>query len=237
MKGTKLLAIAVSAALLGGCSTASLNPFGGNKDFTVSQPSDNTTAVKDQTVGLINDEGVKIYYTWLGNVERIEVTGVAPGWKCAGDPTTCEVLAEADAKERLIKYLYEETVSSDRSVKVITKTLDKARDNALNQLENGLQPQPVVEFDAEQVEAEVDRDMQYATQSSPSDDNTSRRTAERVERTIVSAVTNITSSGRLRGMRKIGYQIRNDGKTYVAVYRWSEKDQDAANSIRKLMFN
>lgn len=227
MKGTKLLAVAVAASFLGGCSSVSnLNPFSEDKDFTVSQPGENSTAVKDQTVAVVNDEGIKIYYTLLGNLDRIEVYGMADAWK--GDGQTLEILAEADAKERLVKYLYDNQVNSTRSVEVIAKTLDKARDDALNRVENGLAPQSVVTFDEEATEAEV------ATQ--PSNDNTSRRVAERIEETKVTALTNITAGGTLRGMRKISSETRNNGRTYVAVYQWSEKDQGVANEIRRKMF-
>ena len=227
MKGTKLLAVAVAASLLGGCSSVgSLNPFGGDKDFTVSQPSENTTAVKDQTVAVVNDEGIKIYYTLLGNLDRIEVYGMADAWK--GDGQTLEILAEADAKERLVKYLYDNQVNSTRSVEVIARTLDKARDDALNRMENGMSAPSIVTFDEEAVEAEV--------AAQPSNDNTSRRVAERIEETKVTALTKITSGGALRGMRKIRSETRNNGRTYVAVYQWSEKDQGTANEIRRKMF-
>lgn len=228
---TKIVAIAVASALLTGCGMSNLNPFGEDKNFTVSQPGDNTTAVKDTTVAVTNDEGIKIYYTLLGNLDRIEVYGVAETWK-----GNVEIRAEADAKERLVKYLYEEKVDTQRSIEVTTKTLDKARDNALNQIENGMSAPSLVEFDAEEVEAEVDSEINHAKQPRNTDDNTSRRVAERVEQTKVSALTKITSGGTLRGMRKIGGEFRQDGKVYVAVYRWSEKDQNTANEIRSKMF-
>lgn len=228
---TKLVALAVSAALLGGCSTGNLNPFSKDKEFTVSQPGSNTTAVKDQTVAVVNDEGIKIYYTLMGNLDRIEVVGMADAWK--GDGQTLEILAEADAKERLVKYLYDNQVNSNRSIEVTAKTLDKARDDALNRIENGLAPQDIVTFDEETVEAEVEGDNRA---TAPTNDNTSRRVAQRVEETKVSALTQITAGGALRGMRKIRSDVRNSGRTYVAVYQWSEKDQDIANKIRRKMF-
>ena len=223
---TKLVALAVSSVLLTGCGMSNLNPFGEDRDYTVSQPGDNTTAVKDQTVAVVNDEGIKIFYTLMGNLDRIEVYGMADAWK--GDGQTLEILAEADAKERLVKYLYDNQVNSTRSVEVIAKTLDKARDDALNRVENGLAPQSVVTFDEEATEAEV--------VAQPSNDNTSRRVAERIEETKVTALTKITAGGALRGMRKISSETRNNGRTYVAVYQWSEKDQGVANEIRRKMF-
>src|SRR5210317_1149928 len=148
----KLLAVAVATTLLGGCSSIDkINPFAeAKRDFTVAQPVDNTTAVKDVTVGTWNEEGIKIFYTLGGDLERIEVYGLAQSWK-----GNVEIVAEADAKERLVKYLYDNQVNSRRSVEVLTRTLDKARDNALNDIENGRAPQSVVNFKEEAVEAEV----------------------------------------------------------------------------------
>jgi len=229
----KLLAVAVTATLLTGCGMSNLNPFSDDeKKFTVAQPSDNTTAVKDQTVGVVNDEGIKLHYPLLGILTKIEVYGMADAWK--GDGQTLEILAEIDAKERLTKYLYDNQVSSNRSVEVTARTLDKARDNALNRLENGLAPQDIV-FDEEQVEAEVAGEKR-ATSPKTSDDNTSRRIAQRIEETKVSALSRIVSGGTLRGMRKVRSETRNNGRTYVAVYQWSEEDQGVANEIRKKMF-
>ena len=48
-------------------------------------------------------------------------------------------------------------------------------------------------------------------------------------------VTNLTSKGRLTGVRKIRDFRRNDGKTYVAVYVWSDKDQATSEYIRNRM--
>jgi hypothetical protein len=227
MKGTKILAIAVASALISGCSSTSFNPFGGDKDFTVSQPGENTTAVKDQTVGLINDEGIKIYYSLLGNLKRIEVYGVAPAWK-----GNVEVLAEADAKSRLVKFLYDEQVNTKNSVDVITRTIDKARDNFLNNVDSGDRE---VLFDREEIKAEVAQTPNIPG-AKENQDNTSRRIAERVEQTTIRELSRITSSGTLRGLRKIGSEVRDDGKIYVAVYEWSEKNQGTANEIRRKMF-
>ena len=223
----KLLAVAVATTILSGCSSIDkINPFASNEgDYSVTQPDGNTTAVKDQTVGLVNNEGIKIYYTLMGNLDRIEVYGVAPSWK-----GNVEIIAELDAKERLVKYLYEEKVNTNRAVEVLARTVDKARDNALNKMQNGLPQDQVVEFAEEKVEAEV------IEQPNKTSNNTSRRVAERIESTKISALTKITSGGTLRAMRKVSSEVRDDGRTYVAVYRWSEKDQDTANSIRTKMF-
>lgn len=225
----KLLVVALATVMVSGCSSLDkINPFASEeRDFTVAQPSDNTTPVKEQTVGVWNEEGIKVFYTLTGKLDRIEVYGLAPAWK-----GNVEIVAEADAKERLVKYLYDNQVNSKRSVEIITRTLDKARDNALNDIENGRAPQAVVTFKEEDVEAEVVENPQVA-----SSDNTSRRVAERLEETKISALTRITAGGVLRGVRKIRSETRDNGKIYIAVYQWSENDSRLANEIRKKMFS
>lgn len=233
MKGTKLLAVAVAASFLGGCSSVgNLNPFSKDKDYVVEQPNSNTTAVKDQTVNLSEGEGISIEYTLLGNLEKIEITGTVDSWKCANSANTCEIMAEADAKERLIKYLYQERVTSNRSVEVIAKTLDQARDDATNRIANGEQVESITNFERGEVEQSVAQDQATGVQPS----NTARRVAETIETTKVTALTKITSQGTLRGLRKTRSGLINDGKTYVAVWEWSPKNQSTANEIRNLMF-
>ncbi len=211
MKKTLLCAALVTA--LTGCGMLNKNTQTG-----MTPPSDTTTAVKDQRVATdFQDAGVKIYYTLMGDLDRIEVTGIAPAWK--GNYT---IIAEADAKEKLVKFIHGETVSTDRRIKIIGKALEKAKDNTLNKFKTA---DGTISFS----EAELGQD------SSGSSDNTSRRIAERVDNTVVTAVTNITAKGRLTGVRKIREGTRDDGRFYVAVYQWSEKDQSTAEFIRNRM--
>jgi hypothetical protein len=54
---------------------------------------------------------------------------------------------------------------------------------------------------------------------------------------LVDTVTNITARGRLTGVRKARDMKVDDGKTYVAVYEWSENQQATADFIRDRMMN
>jgi len=212
------LTIALVAALgLSACSstktTGGLNP-----------PSDSQVAVKDTQISAdFKDQGIKIYYTLLGNLDRIEVYGMAPAWK-----GNVDVIAEADAMDKLVKFVHGQTVSSERRVKIMTKTLDRARDNTLNRFKT---TDGTMAFNA----ADVENSMPGGSGEESSRDNTSRRVADRVENTLVNTVNTITARGRLTGVRKIGDQIQGDGKIYVAIYQWSEKDQATSEFIRGKM--
>lgn len=215
---------------LGGCSNVSqlMSNDVDERGAGISQATENNTAVRDTTVAIASDSGIKIFYTLLGDLERIEVTGVAEAWK-----GNVEIRAEADAKDRLVKYLYEEEINSERSIEITTRTLDQARDNVLNQINDGLDVPEMIEFDRREVETELDSSGQINNQRTP--DNTSRRVAERIEQTKILALTTITAKGKIRGMRKVNGELQQDGKLYVATYQWSEKDQATAEKIRDKM--
>jgi hypothetical protein len=83
--------------------------------------------------------------------------------------------------------------------------------------------------------ADVENSMPSGSGEESSKDNTSRRIADRVENTLVNTVNTITARGRLTGVRKIGDRVVGDGKIYVAVYQWSEKDQATSEFIRGKM--
>lgn len=213
-----VLAMALVAALgLSACSstksTSGLNP-----------PSDSQVAVKDTQISTdFKDEGIKIYYTFTGKLDRIEVYGMAPAWK-----GNVAVIAEADAMDKLVKFVHGKTVTSERRVKIMSKTLDRARDNTLNKFKT---TDGTLSFTAADIETEIPA----GNSEESSRDNTSRRIADRVENTLVNTVNTITARGRLTGVRKIGDRIVGDGKIYVAVYQWSEKDQATSELIRGKM--
>lgn len=202
MKKTAIALMLVSTVGLTGCfSTGS-----SGKNGLIS--ADNNTAVKEQRLTTeFVDEGIKIHYTFFGNVEKIEVFGQAPVWKGNHD-----IIAEADARVKLVKFLHGENVTNDRRIKIIGRAIENARDNG--------------------VTTSTSRDLEA---SGPSADVTAHRQASRVDNTLVTTLTTITSQGRLIGVRKVKDYTVDGGKTYVAVYEWSEKQQGTADEIRKRM--
>ena len=209
MKRT-LITMMLAGTLLGACSS---NPLG------MRQAQGNETPVADQVITTeYKDQGVVLNYTVFGNLKSIEVHGVAAAWK--SNPA---VLAEADAKEKLVKFVFGEQVDSNRSVKILAKSIENSRDNALNGIENN--------FTSEQLTAEVQDDEAHGTR----EDNTSRRIATRLDETVADTITTIVASGRLVGVRKKSDKVIDDGRLYVAKYVWSEDDAEIAADIRKTM--
>jgi len=213
MKKTALAMSMAAMITLTGCGSF------GSKQQPLSPSTDSQTAVKDGTISTeFKDEGIKLFYTFTGNLDRIEVYGLAPAWK-----GNVDVLAEADAMDKLVKFVHGQTVSTDRRVKIMAKSLDKARDNTLNRFKSN---DDNLNFDSKELEN---------SGSENTSNNTSRRIADRVENTLVTTVTNITAKGRLTGVRKVRDSVVQDGKMYVAVYQWSEKDQATSEFIRGRM--
>ena len=188
--------------------------------------STQNTGPKDQSISTdFTDEGIKITYTFTGNLQSIEVYGQAESWR-----GNVEALAEADAMAKLTKFVNGQNVSTERRVRIIGKSIEDTQNNKLDKFKN---QDGTISITDKQVEYEpfVDRNQQT------SQDSSSQRNAKAINETIVTTVTSITSKGRLTGVRKIRDFQRNDGKVYVAVYVWSEKDQAASEYIKKRMQN
>jgi hypothetical protein len=201
MKHKFKLILLAGALALAGCSSVKL-----------SEPS----TIKDTKLATnFTDEGVKIFYTFTGKLEKIEVYGQADAWK-----GNVESLAEADALAKLVKFVYGNDVSTNRKVNIIGKAIENAEDSTNTD---------TITSDSKELESEL--------RNKPNNSNSSnaKRTAKIVNETITDTVTSMKSQGKLVGIRKANDYQKDNGKTYVAVYVWSEKDQAISESIRKRM--
>lgn len=218
-----IIALSIVAALsMSGCS--STKPPAGEPGL--SQPSETKTPVKDRTVAAhFRDRGIELHYSWSGELEKVIIWGVAPAWKAQ-----YEVMAELDAKQKLVKFLHGETVNSDTRQEIVGRALEKARDNTLNRFDSNTSADAEFSFDAAQIEAEIQRGP-----VTRSDDNTSRRIAEMLERTMINTAITLRSEGRIVGVIKIEDGRSRDGRFYFAKYEWSPKTRAASQTIRQMM--
>ena len=206
-----LLLVLVTVATFVGCSS------------TPNKISE-TANLKDQTIATdFTDEGIKITYTFTGKLDSIEVYGQAEAWR-----GNLEALAEADAMAKLTKFVNGQNVSTERRVKIIGKSIEEAKDSKLDQFKSQ-------DGTINVTDKQIENNPLFDKAQQSSQDNSTVRNARAVNETIVTTVTNLTSKGRLTGVRKIRDFKRNDGKTYVAVYVWSDKDQAASEYIRNRM--
>ena len=219
-----IIAVAVVAALgITGCSTTK-SP---TSSIDMPQPTETKTAVKDRTVAAhFRARGIEMHYSLTGKLEKVIVWGVAPAWKA-----NYEILAELDAKSKLTKFVHGESNSNEIRAEIISRSLDKARDNTLNRFDSNTSTEADFSFDTSQIEAEIQRGTPPAT----GEDNTSRRIADRVERTMLNTVQTLTSSGRLVGVLKVDDGRSRDGRYYFAKYEWSDRTQDTSQYLRGRM--
>jgi hypothetical protein len=198
----KLILIAAAISMIG-CSSS----------VKVNEPP---VLIKDTKLATnFTDEGVKIFYTFTGKLEKIEVYGQADAWK-----SNVEALAEADALSKLFKFVYGNDVSTNRKVSIIGKAIENAEDTINTN---------TITSDSKELESEL--------KNTPNNSNSTnaKRTAKIVNETITDTVTSMKSQGKLVGVRKANDYQKDNGKIYVAVYTWSEKDQTISENIRTRM--
>lgn len=202
-------------SVLMGCSSIESSKRNGSGD------------VKEQRLSTdFTDEGIKITYTFTGKLESIEVYGQAEAWR-----GNVEAIAEADAMAKLTKFVYGKDVLTSRRVKVIGRSLEAAKDNKLTAYSN---KEGDIEITDKQIEG---LPLSGGSNAKTDTSSSAERQATTLNATIVTTITDITSKGRLVGVRKIRDFQRNDGKVYVAVYVWSEKNQAASEYIKNRMQN
>ena len=202
MKKTLILLMALAVV---GCSTF--------------RQADNA-AVKEQRLSTdFKREGVRVTYTWGGEVEKIESFGNADVWR-----GKYEIVAEADAKDKMIKFLRGETVDTQRMTKVIAKSIERAQDNTLTKKN--------VEGAINTTDVEIEKS---ASQEENVNDNSAlRKESINNAQEVVSTIT-VHSSGRLSAVYKERGGVIDNGKTYQVVYVWTPKQQKAARYITNIM--
>lgn len=215
----------LSAVLLttSGCSMLQKAPSPGNEP-----PSDAAVPVKDQRLSTdFKREGIKVHYTLLGAVSKVEAFGYADVWKRG-----YEVAAEADAKDKLIKFLRGESVSSERKTKIIAKSLERSQDNTLNKYRtvDGSLNSVAEDIEKEELKANIKPSEDENSRTNSALRKASTNTAQEVSNTIT-----VTASGRLTAIYKDKSGILEEGKVYTAVYVWTPKDQATARFITNTM--
>ena len=167
-------------------------------------------------------EGITVFYKTDGDVEKIEVKGYAKIWQ-----QQYEHVAELDAKEKMVKFLRGETVSSTRKTNVIARSLERASDYST-----------IKSLNSDGIMKTVAEDLENAPISNQDSNNTFKsviaRQAINNAQTVSISIT-VNALGALSAVRKINGETTDEGKTYVATYEWSPKDQSASRSITNMM--
>jgi hypothetical protein len=213
------LALMIAAALgLAACSSS-------KKTSSGVDPGE-ITALQDRTLSTdFSREGIRITYTLFGSVKKIEAFGYAPVWR-----GNYEHVAEADAKDKLVRFLRGETVTSNRMTRVIARSIERSQDRSVNRFRT-------VDGSINFTEEELDSGniSGVAVGEDDTRDNTALRRASVANAQIVTSTITVTAKGRLSAVFLERSEVVDDGRTYLAVYAWTPKTQDAARGIREQM--
>jgi len=182
--------------------------------------------VKEQRLATdFRREGIRVTYSFTGDVEKIEAFGYAPVWR--GE---YRVAAEADAKDKLVKFLRGETVDTQRMTRVIAKSIERSQDNMLNRTKTVDGAIVIADTDIE-----LDTTKPQASNDENSKENTALRKASINNARIVTSTIVVSAQGRLSGVYKEKGFVAEDGKTYNAIYVWTPKMQQSARFISTMM--
>lgn len=224
MKKTHLALAVASMVMLSACSSTKLPDVGSGAPM----PAGTQQAISEQRA--VNDfkrQGVKVIFSTFGSFEGVEATGYAPVWGNSQNAVReAYRVAELEAKKSLNDFINSEQIRSSTSVKMISRNLEKARDNKTNNI--------ATNKNRDEVSAITD-DSEVAS----GDVNTERNTAIRNDAlniaSRVSTEISTKSQGILSGLRLVEGEVINDGRNVRVVYRWDVKNQEVRQQIRRMM--
>lgn len=224
MKKTTI-AFALAASLgLSACSSTKLSDVGGGNAI----PAGTQQSISEQR--LSNDfkrEGIKVIYTWRGDVEAIEATGYAAVWGNSQNAAReAYRVAELEAKKSLNDFINRETIQSSTSVSMISRNIEKARDNKTNNFATNRSQ----DADIGTSDDEVSANSNANAGTNQAVRNDALDIASRVRTNI-----NIRSSGILGGLYLKEGESINGGKNVRVVYRWDAKHGVQRTQIRNMM--
>lgn len=215
----------VTAALITGCSSTKVSDVSSGDAI----PAGTQQAISEQR--LSNDfkrQGIRVVYSWSGKLEAIEVTGYAPVWGSSQNAAREAFrVAELEAKKSLNDFINKETIASSTSVMMISRNLEKARDNKTNSFATNKNRDEVASV-AEDDDVENKGDLNNQQNTAIRQD--ALAIASRVRNTI-----SVRNQGILGGLYMVEGNVINSGKNVRVVYRWDDKHTRVRQTVRSAM--
>ena len=220
MKKTALYIALVTAMGLTACSSTKVSDLGSG----TAVPPGTQQAISEQRASSdFKREGVKVIYSFTGNLEAVEAVGYAPVWGNSQNAVQqAYEVAYVMAKDRMSSFLHPENITSKRMVDTIAKNLEKARDNKTNKFATNKNND--FSFETEAQAGEVNREENTAVR------NDAINIASNIRTTV-----SIQRSGILGGVVLKEGQVINDGKNVQVIVRWDRKDNTQRRVILKEM--
>jgi hypothetical protein len=219
-----IMAMAVGMLTVAGCSTTGANLSSGAQ---ITPGEGAGTAIADQRLASseFKRQGVRIIYSFTGNVEAIEVTGYAAVWGNSMNAARESYrVAELEAKKSLSDFINRETITSTTSVRMISNNLEHAQDQNTNR------------FASNKGAELASSDDQVTGPANPTvEENTAvRNNAVRIASQLRTTITT-QNRGIIGGLYLKESSVIDDGRAVKVVMRWDRKHNDSRKQIRNLM--
>jgi len=224
MKKTALYLAVITTLGLTACSSTKVADVGSG---TAVPPGTQQAISEQRAASDFKREGVRVIYSFTGNLEAVEAVGYAPVWGNSQNAVqqayeTAYVLA----KDRMSSFLHPETITSKRFVDTIAKNLEKARDNKTNKFATNKNN----DFSFETADTEAAREGEVNREENTAVRNDAVNIASNIRTTV-----SIQRSGILGGVVLKEGRVINDGKNVQVIVRWDRKDNSQRRVILKEM--
>jgi hypothetical protein len=220
-----LIAAAMALAFVSGCANKGTQVSGG----TDVNPGLQQAISEQRVASDFKRQGIRVIYSLTGELEAIESVGYAPVWGNSQNAIRESYrVAELEAKKAMNDFINKEIITSTVSVAMVSRNLENARDNKVNNFSTNRGRDNVVSETS-------DEDLLNEGQASGQETNTATRNdainiASRVRTNIT-----IRNTGILGGMYLVEGEVINSGRTVRAVYRWDRRHNAVRGNVRNLM--
>ena len=206
------------------CSSTKVSDLGSG----AAVPPGTQQAISEQRASSdFKREGVKVIYSFTGNLEAVEAVGYAPVWGNSQNAVQqAYEVAYVMAKDRMSSFLHPETITSKRMVDTIAKNLEKARDNKTNKFATNKNN----DFSFETADTEAAKTGEINREENTAVRNDALNIASNIRTTV-----SVQRSGILGGVVLKEGRVINDGKNVQVIVRWDRKDNTQRRVILKEM--
>jgi hypothetical protein len=224
MKKTALYLTLAMALGLTACSSTKVADVGSG---TAVPPGTQQAISEQRAASDFKREGVRLIYSFTGNLEAVEAVGYAPVWGNSQNAVQqAYEVAYVMAKDRMSSFLHPETITSKRVVDTISKNLEKARDNKTNKFATNNKN----DFSFETSDTEAARAGEVNREENTAVRNDALNIASNIRTTV-----SVQRSGILGGVVFKDGKIINDGRNVQVLVRWDRKDNSQRRTVLKEM--
>jgi hypothetical protein len=220
-----LIAAAMALAFVSGCANKGTQVSGG----TDVNPGLQQAISEQRVASDFKRQGIRVIYSLTGELEAIESVGYASVWGNSQNALRESYrVAELEAKKAMNDFINKEIITSSVSVAMVSRNLENARDNKVNNFSTNRGRDNVVSETS-------DEDLLNEGRATGQETNTATRNdainiASRVNTNIT-----IRNTGILGGMYLVEGEVINSGRTVRAVYRWDRRHNAVRGNVRNLM--